>query len=177
MIEQEAEERLVEQMLGAVPMSLPPDFVEREIESWAARRRMAAQMQGVAEEEVAKQIDAGRADAKTQIEHDMRRFFLLDRIAAAEGIEASKEEMMQAIEEIAASYGHPVEDVLATFRDQGRLAELRSQIRHRKVKEVVRKAASLVETAPPAAEKAAEAPAEKSKASEKKSEKPEKKKR
>jgi trigger factor len=157
-VESEAEERLVEGLLEAVPMSLPPDFVERELESWAARRRVAAQMEGISEEEVTRQIDAARDDTKGRIEHDMRRFFLLDRIAEAEGIEATKEEMVQAIEEIAATYGHPVEEVMATFRDHGRLAELRSQIRHRKVRERVRQLATLVEEAPAPA--APEAPPE-----------------
>jgi trigger factor len=159
-IEQDAEEKLVEQLLGAVEMSLPADFVDREIEAWAARRRMTAQMEGVADEEATKQLDAARADAKTQVEHDMRRFFLLDRIAEAEGIEATKEEMAQAIEEIATTYGHPIEEVMATFRDQGRLAELRSQIRHRKVKESIRQTARLVEQAPEASPPDASEPEE-----------------
>jgi FKBP-type peptidyl-prolyl cis-trans isomerase (trigger factor) len=121
-------------------------------------------MEGVAEEEVTKQIDAARADAKGRIEHDMKRFFLLDRIAEAEAIEVTKEEMAAAIEEIATVYGHPVEAVMAQFRDQGRLAELSSQIRHRKVKERVRQLATLVEEAPaqpaspPPAETVPEAP-------------------
>jgi trigger factor len=149
-VERTAEETLVEQLLGSVPMALPPEFVERELASWTERRRAAAEAEGVSEEEAGKIIEAGRADAQQRIEQDMRRFFLLDRIAEAEGVDATQEEMVSAIQEIAQAYGHPVEEVVASFRDQGRLSELRAQIRHRKVREMIRTAATLVEQAPEA---------------------------
>ncbi len=149
-IERDAEERLVAELVSGIEMSLPADFVEKEIEAWVGRRRLAAQMEGVPEDQATKEVDAARADAKTQIERDLKRFFLLERIADQETIETTTEEMARALEEIAMAYGQPIEDVMAQFRDQGRLAELRAQIRHRKVKELIRQAATLVEQAPEA---------------------------
>jgi trigger factor len=145
-----AEERLVEALLGQVEISLPEQFVERELQHWANRKRMEGEVEGIAEEVVTRGIDAARADARLHIERDMRRHFLLDRIAAEEGIEVTEAEIVEAIESIASAYGRPVEEVIDSFRDGGRLAELRSQVRHRKAREALRRHAKLVEEAPAA---------------------------
>lgn len=153
-----AEDLLVEQLLSSIQISLPEDFVGRAVEGWAARTRMKLQMDQVDEDEIVKHIDGARASTKETIEREMQRHFLLDRIAAAESLEVTEAETARAIEEIAMAYGHPVEQVAATFRDGEKLAELRSELLHRKARQVVREHATLVEgeAAEPAA---AEAPA------------------
>ena len=140
-----AEKMLVEQLLDSIEISLPEDFVERELEGWAQRQRMQLQMEKVEEKEIAAKLDEARADTKTAIERDMQRHFLLDRIAGEEEIEVAEAEMVQAIEEIAQAYGHPVEEVMNSFHDRGRLAELRAEIMHRKARQVLRQSATLVE--------------------------------
>jgi trigger factor len=153
-----AEDRLVDGLLSGVAISLPEEFVEKELEAWAGRKRMTLEVEGVKEEEIAKAIDAAKGDAKVHIEKDLKRFFLLDRVAEAEKVEVTEQEMAQAIQDIAQAYGRPVEEVMTSFRDGGRLAELRSEIRHRKAREAIRRAATLVEEAPaPAAKKAEKA--------------------
>ena len=161
--DRDAERLLVEGLVDGIEISLPDEFVERELENWVGRRRMQLQMEKVEEEEIAKQIDAARDDTKAAIERDMRAFFLLDRIANEEEIEATEAEMLQAIEEIAQAYGHPVEAVMTSFRDGGRLAELATEIRHRKARELVRREASIIEDAAeePAKKKAAKKKAKK----------------
>lgn len=140
-----AEGLLVDQLLDSIEINLPEDFVDREVENWSARKRMSLQMEKVEDEEISKQIEAARDDTKASIERDMQRHFLLERVADEEKLEVSEAEMMQAIEEIAAAYGHPVEQVIGQYRDQGRLAELQSQIRQRKAAEVMRLAAKLID--------------------------------
>ena len=140
-----AEESLVEQLLDSVEISLPEDFVERELENWALRKRMSMQMEKAEDDEIAKEIESARDDTKAAIEKDMQQFFLLDRIAEAEKVEVTEAEMVQAVQEIAMAYGHPIEQVMAQFRDGGRLQELQSQIRHRKARAAIRAGATLVE--------------------------------
>jgi len=140
-----AEHLLVEQLLEAIEISLPEDFVERELENWALRKRMSLQMDEASDEEIAKQIDAARADTKAAIERDMQRHFLLERIATEEAVEVTEAELAQSIQEIAMAYGHPVEQVAAQFRDQGRLAELQAEVRQRKARAAIRASATLVE--------------------------------
>ncbi len=142
-----AEHLLVDQLLGSIEISLPTEFVEQELENWALRKRMSLQMEKIEDEEISKQIDAAREDQQQAIESDMKRHFLLDRVAREESVQVTETEMAHAIEEMAMAYGHPVEQVAAQFRDAGRLTELQSQIRQRKAAEVIRQAAVLVEDA------------------------------
>jgi trigger factor len=141
----DAERRLVEQMLEAVEISLPEGFVDSEVEQWVQRKRVALQMEQVPEEEIEKQVAAGKEETRGAIERDMRRFFLLERVAEEEGIEATEGDLAAAIQDIAETYGHPFEQVLASFREPSRMAQLRSEIRQRKARERVRAKAAFVE--------------------------------
>ena len=141
-----AEDKLVDGLVENVEMSLPEEFVEKELEQWARRKRTGLEVEKVPEEEIEKQIDAERADAKTAVEKDMRRFFLLERIADTEDVKVSEADLLQAIQAIAQAYGRPEEEVLASFRDGDRIQELAAQIRHRKTRELIRRQAKLVET-------------------------------
>jgi trigger factor len=152
----EAERKLVEQLLDGIAISLPDEFIEQELEGWAQRKRVSLQVEGAPEEEIDRQVAAALEDRRAAIERDMRRYFLLERIAQEEAIEVTEAELVTAIEEIAQAYGHPVEQVMAAFRDPARLAELRSEIRHRKARERIRSHASVVED-PALAEAAADA--------------------
>jgi trigger factor len=171
--DREIEERLISQLVEGVEMSLPEEFVETELEAWAARKRMTLQMEDVEAEEIAKRIEAERADAKTSVENDMRRFFLLERIADEEDVKVAEAEMLQAIQAIARATGRPEEDVLAQFRDGNRLSELVTQVRHRKTGEIIRRAAKIAEG--PAEAPAGEAKPKKKKAAAKKKATPKKK--
>lgn len=147
------EARLLDRLIDGVEISLPEAFVEDELANWARRQRSALEMEGVEPEQIEKRIDAERKDAKKAVETDLRRFFLLDRIADDEDIRVAEKEILQVIQEIAQVYRRPETEVLASYRDGGRLAELATQIRHRKVREAIRRAAKLVESeAAPAAE-------------------------
>ncbi len=145
--ERDAETRLVDQIVDAVEIELPEEFVERELETWAQRKRMSLQVENVAEDEIAKAVDADADDAKSSIEQDMRKFFLLDRIADEEEIEATEADMSAAIQEMAMAYGRPFEEIAGSFRDPNRLSELRTMIRHRKARERMRTVAKIVEDA------------------------------
>jgi trigger factor len=152
--DREVEDLLVDKLVGGIEMSLPEAFVERELAQWVRRRRTELEMEGIPEEKIAKRLDEERGDAKTTVQRDMRRFFLLDRIAEKEDVKATEGEVLGAIQEIARVYGRPENEVLASFRDGDRLAELATQIRHRKTREVIRRKAKLVEAAAPTGVKA-----------------------
>jgi trigger factor len=141
----DAERRLVEQLLDAVEISLPDGFVDSEVENWVQRKRLTLQMEKVDEEDIEKQVAANVEETRGAIERDMRRFFLLERVAEEQGIEATEADLAAAIQEVAEAYGHPFEQVLASFREPSRLAQLRSEIRQRKAREWIRSQANLVE--------------------------------
>lgn len=143
--EREAEDLLVDQLVAGIPMSLPADYVKRELASWARRKRMSLQVEKVDEDEIAKQVDAGESEAQEAIQKEMRTWFVLERIAEAEKIQVTEADLSGALYEIAEAYGHPVEQVLASYRDGGRLQELASQIRQKKARDLIRREATIIE--------------------------------
>ena len=179
-IERFAEDALVKQLVEGLDVDLPDDFVEKELENWTQRKRMDLQMEETPEEEIEKQVAEGRKDAKSAIEVDMRRWFLLERISEEENVDVTAQEMSGAVQQMAQAYGRPVEEILTNLRDGGRLAELRDQIRHRKAAEAIRATANLIEDPklaetpddgekkPAAKKKAAKKKAKKKKAAKKK---------
>lgn len=145
-----AEQKLIDSLLEGVEISLPEEFVHQELEKWARNKRVSQQIEGIDEDKTARQIDAERADAKTNVEKDMKRFFLLDRIANEEDVKVTDTDLLQAIKSIASTYDKTEEEVVKSFRDGDRMQELSAQIRHRKTEEIVRRHAKIVEE--PAAE-------------------------
>ncbi|MFV1958278.1 MAG: trigger factor [Planctomycetota bacterium] len=146
--DRETESRLVKRLVGGIEMSLPESFVEKDLENWARRRRVQLEMEGVPEEEITKRLDEERGDARTAVEQELREAFLLDRLAEETEVKVSEAEILQAIQAIAQAYGRPESEVLSSFKDGNRLTELAAGIRHRKVRETVRRTAHLVEKEP-----------------------------
>jgi trigger factor len=143
--EREAEDAMVRGLLQGIEITLPESYVERELARWALRKRVSLQMEKTPEEEITKQIDAARDHARAHIEADMKEYFLLERIAEAEEVLATEAELLQAVREIADVYGQPEEAVLSSFREPERIRELAAQVRHRKVRELIRRAGTIVE--------------------------------
>ncbi len=140
-----AADKLVEELVEGIEMSLPEDFVSNELEGWASRKRMRMQLDEKPEDEIEKTIDAERGDAKSAIELDYKRFFLLERIADAESIEATQADVHGAAVDMAKAYGVPVEQVIQSLQSGERIHEIKMQIRERKVAEFIRSKAAVVE--------------------------------
>ena len=154
--DQRTEVRLLDRLTEGVKISLPEEYVERELANWTRRLRDRLTLEKMPEDEIQKRLDAERQDATAAVEKDLRRYFLLDRIADEEDIRVAEKELLQAIQEIAQAYGRSEQEVLTSYRDGGRLADLSNQIRHRKTQETILRAAKLVEKegadAPPSQE-------------------------
>ncbi len=65
----------------------------------------------------------------------IKRYLLLDAIADEEQIEVTKEELDGSLERIAERGQMPVDQIRRTFRDNGRLERIESDIREEKVVE------------------------------------------
>jgi trigger factor len=145
------EERLVDALVAKASMALPSELVDQAVEGWVERRRIEGGSEGRSEDEVSKEIAAGRDEVRGKVEADLRRHFVLDRICEAEGLEVAEQELLGAVEQMARESGRSTGEVVQHFQEvPGRLAELRSHIRHGKAREALRRAAVVVEEAPPA---------------------------
>ena len=141
------DEQMIEQVVASAQIELPDDLVGEELAAWERRRAAELESEGTDAGEAAKQAAAGRGEARKQIEHELRRFFVLDRIAREEGLSVSDQEVVQALSELAQAYGRPVEEVVEAYREGGRVEQLRTQLRHGKVRDSVRRAAQVEEQA------------------------------
>jgi FKBP-type peptidyl-prolyl cis-trans isomerase (trigger factor) len=147
-----AEDRLVDLLVSKTEMALPADLVDGAVEGWARRRQTEGEAEGRDADEVAKETAASRDEVKARVEADLRRQFVLDRVCEAESVEVGEPELVGAVEQMARESGRSTSEVMAHFQeDPGRLAELRSHLRHSKAREALRRAAVVVEEAPPAA--------------------------
>lgn len=146
-----AEDRLLDLLVEKSKMTLPPELVESAVEGWMERRRIEAQSEGVSEDEVAKEIASSQEKVRAMVETDLRQHFVLERIAEAEALKVSEQEIVGAVEQMARDSGRSTGEVLQHFQEQpARLSELRSHLRHSKAREALRRAASVVEEAPAA---------------------------
>jgi trigger factor len=165
-----AEDRLVDLLVERAKIPLPAEVVDGEVERWLDRRRLEASAEGMPEEEITKEAAGAKDEVRSRVERDLRRVFVLEKVAEAEKVEVGESDLVAAIEQMAREAGRPTSEVAGAFSDPQRLGELRSHVRHRKAKEALRRAASVVEEtakAAPATEapkaKAAKAPPKKGK--------------
>jgi trigger factor len=150
--ERVAEDRLVDALVAKSAISLPADVVENAVTGWMERRRIEAQSEGVSDDDVAKELAASRQDVTGRVEADLRRHFVLEKIAEAEDLTVSEQELLGAVEQMARDSGRSTGELVQHFQeDPGRLAEMRSHLRHGKAREALRRSASVVEAAAPAA--------------------------
>jgi trigger factor len=84
-------------------------------------------------DEIDKRLDELKAAAGERAAKDLKLYFILDRIAKEEGIEATDAEVDARVRFIAAQYGRRPDRMRAEMDEQGRLDSLRVTIREDKV--------------------------------------------
>jgi trigger factor len=138
----------VDAATAAATVEVPDDIVQaRAAERWERMERQLAgqgmdpnaflQMQGKTREDL---IEESAPDARQELEREA----VVTAIADAEGIEATEEEMIEALEHSAEHERTTPEKLLARLRENGRDAMIREDIRARKAIEVVSDAAKPV---------------------------------
>ncbi len=144
-VEQDFQVAAVDAAVEAATVELPDELVTaRAAERWeGVERQLAArgmsadaylQVQGKSREEA---IEEGKPDA----ERELKREAVLAAIVAAEGIEASEEEMVEALAHSAEHERTSPEKLLARLRESGRDAVVREDIRIHKAIDLVVEAA------------------------------------
>jgi trigger factor len=108
--------------------------VERQIKASGMEPEMYLQMQGKSREEAI-------AEARPDAERGLRREAILEAVAAAEDVEVSEREMLEALQPPAGEKGKP-EKLLKRLRKEGRDALLAEEIRLRKAADLLIEAAT-----------------------------------
>ncbi len=86
-----------------------------------------------------------REGLRESSEREVRAALILDRIAKAENLEPSDDEVDEELERIAKAQGQPVEKVALHYEKENRIEELRDQLRSRKSMRFVLSQASIQE--------------------------------
>ena len=123
---------LVKEIVRRNDFEVPPNLVERHLDSLVSRARMFMQMRGIDKDGFAAIEPRVRDDLRGTAIHDVRATFLLEAIADKEKIETTDAEVEKKLAELAQSRETSVPRLKAELQKEGRLGLLRHQIREEK---------------------------------------------
>lgn len=120
----EAYEEAIKQLLAANPVAVPKariaNYVKYKLEEMGHKHEEG--------------VDHGHdhSDIEQEAETNIRRFRILDAISKKENIKPTQEEVDVRIRDLAASYGADFEQVKASLRKNGRILDIREEIKSEK---------------------------------------------
>lgn len=123
---------------------LPPALVEQELNSLSqqAINRLA---RSIGEDAARDFVEGRREELRKQAQERVRLNMLLDRIAMAENVSVSDEEVDAEIEKIASQINQPKEKVKGMLQKSGRIEAMRTDMRRNKVMEILLSKATIIE--------------------------------
>ncbi len=131
--EREAKDRLIDELLKRHDFAVPEALVDRQVEIRLERGLRALAAQGMRPENL-KRMDFARlrAGQREAALREVKASLMLDKIADAEHIEVSDEEIDRELNEIAEQAKQPVESIRARLTGEGALDRIRNRIRSEK---------------------------------------------
>jgi len=131
---QQAVERLVE----IAQLELPPALIDRQVAADIERLREQLRQQGTSLEEYLrfreKTLEEFAEELRPEAEARLRRYFVLEAFAEAEGIQVSEQELEAEIERLAAASGRP-DEYRAFYNVPSIRTYLADELHERKVSE------------------------------------------
>ncbi len=124
-LEHQAEEALLEK----ANFGLPEGLLKRQAQRNLDRQQMRLSMRGIPEEEITKRMDDLRASSEQAAERDFRLFFMLMKIAEAEKLFVTENEVEAAIARLANHYQKSTHKMAQELEQREMLSELRTQMR------------------------------------------------
>ncbi len=132
-VEGETKDRLFAALTERFAFPVPESMVQEQIDARLERGLRALAAQGMDTEQMRK-LDFGRLRGaqRDSAVAEVKTFILLDRIAAAENISVSDEEVDREVHLAALQSGEPVETLRQRLTDDGGLARIREQMKREK---------------------------------------------
>jgi trigger factor len=134
----ETKEKLMQALTEKYPFPVPESLVQEQVDARLERGLRALAAQGMDTEQMRK-LDFGRLRGAQRdgAIAEVKTFILLDRIAAAEGITVSEEELEQELQLAALQSREPVDALRARLTEDGGLARIREQMKREKTANVL----------------------------------------
>lgn len=124
-----AQEKILETVVTAYDFPVPEALVEHQMDVRVERTVRALAAQGVDPRAVNVDWAALRSRHQERAVTDVRAELILDRIASAENIDVTEEELNHEIEHLASHSGEPPASVRARLTKQGALDRMKSKLR------------------------------------------------
>jgi trigger factor len=131
--QQESKNKLVEKLVDSHPFPIPDAFLDRQIEIQIERQLRELAAQGVDPRQIKldwQKLKEARREAATR---DVRGSLILERIADAESVYATNDEVDRELNAIAKREREPVAALRMKFEKDGTLGRIASRIRTEKV--------------------------------------------
>jgi len=121
-------ESIMEQLNGAISFDLPEDILNSETQNNMQQMVKNAMDQGMTEEAINEQQEDIEKRAKEQAEATLRSNFILQEIAIAEKIQATDQEVIGRIGQMADAAEKPVKSYFKELQKSGRLDSVRNSV-------------------------------------------------
>ena len=138
-----AKQKLVEQLVQSHEFPVPEVMVEARIERKLERTMRQLVLQGVDPRQAPLDWQKLREDSKQDAEKEVRASLLLDKIATAEGLEVSEDEVDEMIREMAQGTNEPPATIKTRLTHEGELDTLKSTRRNQKAIDFVYRSAKI----------------------------------
>jgi trigger factor len=130
----ETRDKLVEAFVAHYQFPVPESLVQTQIDARLDRGLRALAAQGMRTEDMRKLDFARLREAqRNSAMAEVKATLILDKIAAAEGVEVSDEDLERELQVISVQTREPLETLRARLTDEGALARIREQLRREKI--------------------------------------------
>ncbi len=137
-LENQAKDRMVEQLIERFQFPVPETFVQQQIDARLERGLRALAQQGMTPEDMRK-MDFGRLRAaqRDQAVNEVKASLILDKLAEVEGIAVSEDELERELLMASLQSREPIETLRKRMTEDGSIDRMREQILREKTGTVV----------------------------------------
>ena len=135
--ESQMHEQVVDQLLDKIDLELPENLTSRQTEQALQRQRMEMLYQGTDPQEIEERMAELRSESEDRAKRDLKRFFILDRIAKDKDVDVEQSEINQRVVMQAMQSGRRPERVRQEMQERGELQQLYLNVREHKTLETI----------------------------------------
>jgi trigger factor len=137
-LENGAKDKMLEELIGRYHFPVPESFVQQQVDARLDRGLRALAQQGMTSDDMRK-LDFGRLRAaqRDQAVNEVKVSMILDRVAEAEGVTVSDEDLDRELLMLSIQSREPLETLRERLAQDGGLARIREQMRREKTGSVL----------------------------------------
>jgi len=147
-IQQDMRNQINNYLLQNVHIDLPSKLSDRQADRVIGRRAVDLMMRGLPPEQVEAQIETLRTGARDEAVRELKLYFILQRVAAEQGVDVTEAELNGRIALLASQRGERPERMKQEMAKDGRLSSLYLQMREQKALDKVLETAVIEDLAP-----------------------------